>query len=132
MSTLRTSPFLRFALILDAIVSGASALLMVTMSSQLAGLLHLPAALLFYAGVFLVPYAGLLAYLSRRETLPRWTIWTLVVGNVMWAADCVLLALSDWVAPSVLGYVFIATQAIAVVAFAELQYVGMRRSAVAA
>lgn len=132
MSTIRTSPFLRFALLLDAVVSGATALLMVSLSSQLAGLLQLPGALLFYAGAFLVPYAALLAYLSRRETLPRWTVWAVVLGNILWAADCTLLALSGWVAPSALGYAFIAVQAIAVVAFAELQYVGMRRSPAAA
>jgi hypothetical protein len=101
---------------------------MVALSSQLAGLLQLPDALLFYAGAFLVPYAALLAYLSRRETLPRWTVWAVVLGNILWAVDCTLLALSGWVAPSALGYAFIAVQAVAVVAFAELQYVGMRRS----
>ena len=42
--------------------------------------------------------------------------------------DCVILAFSGWVTPSGLGYAFILAQVVVVVAFAELQYVGLRRS----
>ena len=128
MSHIRTSPFLRLALLLDAGVSGATGLLMVILAAQLGEFLQLPRSLLLYAGLFLLPYAGMLAYLSRREILPRWAVWAVVVANVAWAADCVLLAFSGWVSPTLLGYGFILMQAIVVVAFAELQYVGMRRS----
>jgi hypothetical protein len=130
MSQIRTSPFLRLALLLDAGVSGATGLLMVILSVQLGEFLQLPRSLLLYAGLFLLPYAGVLAYLANREALPRWAVWAVVVGNVAWAADCVLLAFSGWVSPSLLGYGFILMQAIVVIAFAELQYVGMRRSVV--
>lgn len=128
MAILHTSPFLRMVLLLDAAVSGAMGVLMASLSSRLAELLQLPASLLFYAGLFLLPYAALLVYLSQRASVPRWTVWAVVLGNVAWAVDCILLPLTGWVAPSTLGYTFIAAHVVAVLAFAELQYLGMRRS----
>jgi hypothetical protein len=128
MIHLRTSPFLRLALLLDAGVTGATGLLMAILSTLLGEFLQLPSSLLLFAGLFLLPYAGALVYLSRRDTLPRWAVWAVVVTNVAWAVDCVLLAFSGWVSPTLLGYGFILMQAIVVIAFAELQYVGMRRS----
>jgi hypothetical protein len=53
-----------------------------------------------------------------------------IVTNVLWAIDSALLAMSGWVEPNALGYAFIIMQALVVVAFAELQYVGLRRSAI--
>jgi hypothetical protein len=37
--------------------------------------------------------------------------------------------LLTWLAPTVLGYVFVIAQATAVAVFGELQFVGLRRSA---
>jgi hypothetical protein len=128
MTLSRPSPFLRFALLADAIASGATGLSMTFFSGTLSGLLSLPADLLFYSGLILVPYAVLVGYLSRRETLPRWTVLAVIVTNALWAADCLLLMFSGWIAPSALGYAFIGMQALVVAAFAELQYVGLRRS----
>jgi hypothetical protein len=128
----RPSAFLRFALVADAIASGATGLAMALFSGALSALLNLPAPLLFYAGLILVPYAAAIAYLSRRKVLPRWAVFAVIVCNVLWAVDSVILAFSGWVAPSALGYAFILMQALVVFAFAEMQYVGLRRSSPAA
>ena len=76
----------------------------------------------------LVPYAALVAYFATRKQLHPSAVWTLIACNVLWGIDCAILAVSGWVAPSALGYAFIVAQVAVVVAFAELQYVGLRRS----
>ena len=129
MTTTRTSRFLRLALLADAIASGATGLQMTLLSGTLAALLNLPEDLLFDAGIVLLPYAAFVGYLSRRETLPRWIVFAVIVCNVLWAADSLILAFSGWIAPNAFGYAFIIFQALVVAVFAELQYIGLRRSA---
>jgi hypothetical protein len=132
MKTLpRTSNFLRFVLMLDAAVSGATGLLMAFLAAPLAKLLNVPEDLLFYAGLVLFPYAAFVAWLARREVVLRSAVWAAIVLNVLWAADCLLLAFGGWLEPNALGYGFIVMQAVVVAAFAELQYVGLRRSVTA-
>jgi hypothetical protein len=128
MTMTRTSRFLRLALLADAIASGATALQMTLLSGTLAALLNLPQDLLLGAGVILLPYAAFVGYLSRRETLPRWVVFAVIVCNVLWAADSLLLAFSSWITPTALGYAFIICQALIVAVFAELQYIGLRKS----
>ena len=55
-------------------------------------------------------------------------VWAVIIGNVLWAGDSILLLLTGWIEPAALGYAFFVTQALAVILFAELQYVGLRRS----
>lgn len=128
--TLHASPpLLRIALLVDAVVSGATGLAMALAAGPGAGLLGLPEPLLRWAGLFLLPYAALLAWLARRDRLPRPLVWAIIGCNALWAIDCLLLLASGWVAPTTLGYVFVIGQAAVVAGFAELQYLGLRRMA---
>lgn len=126
---LTVTPFLRWALLADAVASGATGLLMLVLGDALQSLLGLPGLLLFGAGLFLLPYAALIAWLGLRPNVPRWALRAVIIGNALWALDCVLLAVTGLVSPSMLGVVFLLVQAVVVGAFAELQYVGMRRVA---
>lgn len=119
--------FLRRALILDAVASGATGLLMIAGAGLLEGLLGLPAALLRGAGLVLVPYVAFVVYAGTREAIPRPAVWTIVVANVLWAVASGLLLVSGLVAPTVLGYVFVTGQAVVVALLGELQYMGLRR-----
>ncbi len=56
----------------------------------------------------------------------------MIGANAVWAADCVILLVSGWVAPTGLGYGFVIAQALVVALLAELQYFGLRRNAAAA
>ena len=85
MTMPRTSPFLRWVLLTDAAVSGASGLLMTFIAGPLASLLNVPEALLFYAGLVLFPYAAFVAYLAHREVVLRSAVWAAIVLNVLWA-----------------------------------------------
>jgi len=127
----RSSSLLRRALIADAVASGASGLLMTLGAGLLERLLAVPATLLQYAGLGLLPYTALLAWLATRENPPRAAVWAVIACNGLWAANCLMLAFAGWVEPTGLGYGFILAQAVAVVLFAELQYGGLRRSTAA-
>jgi len=128
MALFGLSPFLRRALLADALISGATGLLMLIGANVLASLLGLPEALLRYAGLVLLPYGSLVAYVATREQLRRWAVWAVIVANAIWAVDSIILLLSGWLTPNALGYAFIIFQALVVAAFAEIQYIGMRRS----
>lgn len=131
MTTFRPSDFLRRVLLADALTSGASGLLMTFGAGPLEGALGLPAGLVRYAGLALLPFAAFVAYLAARESLPRAAVWAVVALNALWAADSLLLLAGGWVSPTALGTAFVVAQAVVVAAFAELEYVGMRRSAAA-
>jgi len=127
-----SSTFLHRALMLDAAASGATGLLVVVGAGLLEGLLGLPAALLRGAGLVLVPYVAFVAYAGTRETISRPAVWTIIAANVLWAAASAMLLVSDWVAPTALGYAFIIGQAVVVALLGELQYVGLRPPAATA
>lgn len=126
MSTIPMSVFLRRVLWADALVSGAAGALMLFGAALLAPLLALPVALLVPAGAVLVLYAGALAWLARKPALPRAAVWSLVAINVLWAVDCLWVSLGGAFTPTVLGHAFIGAQVVAVLGFAELQYLALR------
>lgn len=129
MSLSSLSPLLRRTLIADAAISGTTGLLMIAFANTLSELLGVPVALMRYAGVSLLPFAALLVYLARRESLSRAVVWVVIACNALWAVDSILIMLIGWVEPTVLGQAFIIAQALIVALFAEVQYLGLRRSA---
>lgn len=126
------APLLRQALLADAVTSAACAALLIGGAGFLEGLLGLPAALLRGAGLVLLPFVALVAFLGTRERLPRMAVLAVIGLNALWAADSLLLLVSGWVAPTAAGTVFVIAQAVAVAMYAELQFMGLRRSVAAA
>ena len=123
------SPFLRNALLLDAVASGATAILAMGGASFLSPWLGLPADLLFWSGIVLVPFVAFLVAMARRDTLARMTLIDIIGINVLWVVASFGLLVSGLVSPTMLGIAFVSAQAIAVALFAELQFIGMRRGA---
>ena len=128
-AALRSARLLHLALLADAAASGATGLLMVAGAGSLAGLLGLPEDLLRYAGLILLPFAAAVAWLGTRATISRGLAWTVVAVNAAWVLESVVLLLTGWVAPTGLGYAFVLVQAAAVLALAEAQFIGLRRTA---
>ena len=120
--------FLRRILLADAVISGATGLLMAVGAVSLEGLLGVPATLLRYAGWSLVPFAVLVASLSRHAAPPRAGVLAVIGLNAAWVAASLLMLLPGWIHPNGLGYAFIVGQAAAVAVLAEFQYAGLRRS----
>ncbi|MBB5054948.1 hypothetical protein HNQ36_004959 [Afipia massiliensis] len=123
------SLFLRRALQIDAIFSGAAALLLVFGAGFLASLLNLPEAFLRNTGLVLVVFALGVGYLASRDMMSKTAVWAVIAINAVWTIDSIVLLASGWVSPNLLGQAFIVMQAIAVGVFAELEFVGLRKSA---
>lgn len=125
--TFHPSPFLRYALMADAAVSGFTGLLMAVGAGSLSTMFGLPFALLLGAGLMLLPFAAFAAWIGRREVIAACFVWAVIALNLVWAADSILLLISGWVTPTGLGYGFVVFQALVVLAFAEAQFIGLRR-----
>ena len=122
------SLFLRRAIQADAIFSGMSALLLTFGAGALAPWLNLPETLLRETGLFLIAYAALVGWLGTRQSMPKPLVVIVISGNAAWTLASIALLFSGAVSPNLLGEIVVVAQAIATGVFAELQYVGLRKS----
>ena len=125
---IQPSTFLSRALLADAIFSGVSAAGLTLGASLLAPLLNLPEALLRETGLFLIGYAALVGWLGTRSSVPNVLVLIVIAGNAAWTLGSIALLFSGAVTPNLLGELFVVAQAIATGVFAELQYIGLRKS----
>jgi hypothetical protein len=125
---IQPSLLLRRAIQADAIFSGVSAVLLTFGAAELAPWLNLPEALLRESGLFLIAYTALVGWLGTRQAMPKPLVLIVIAGNAAWTIASIGLLFSSVVTPNLLGEAFVAMQAIAVGALAELQYIGWRRS----
>lgn len=130
MRTVHPSRLLTFALVVDAVGSGALALLQLGLPDAMARQSLLPAPLMLGTGAFMLAYAATLAWLARRETLPVAVVAVIAIGNLAWALACAAVAASvvGGLDPSGAGRAYLALQGVAVTAFAVLQAMGLRQS----
>lgn len=125
--TIVPTSFLRRVWWADAAVSAFVGAAMAVAAAPLGELIGLPARLLAVAGLSLLPYAAFLAWLATRAALPRGAAWTPILLNVVWAVDCIALAAMQ-PAPGPLLIGFVAMHVVTVLAFAELEFSGLRRA----
>ena len=121
-----TTPFLRFALAADAGASGATALLMIAGAGFAASFTDLPAGLLFWAGLALVPYIAFVIWTATRADIPRLAVQAIIEINLLWAIASFALLATDFIAPNGLGIAFVALQALAVLGLGVLQWIALR------
>lgn len=122
------STFLRRALLADTVFSGVAALGFTFGASAFATLFSLPEALLRETGLFLIAYTVLVGSLASRAAVPKQLVLLVVFGNAAWTVGSIALLLSGTVSPNFAGELMVVAQAIATGVFAELQYVGLRKS----
>ena len=127
---IRVNKFLRFVLLADAATCLACGLLLTAGRSFLPDLLGLPADLMSYAGVSLFPFAAFLIYAATRKSTSKTMIWATIGLNLLWTIDSFLILLTGYVSPTTIGYIFIVCQAIGVLLFADLEFIGMRKAEV--
>lgn len=123
------SIMLRQIVLVDGLVSGAMGALLIVAAGPLSGLTGLSAAFLFWVGVALMPWVAGLVWLGRREPLNRSGVEAVIALNALWVVASIGVLVAGPFAPTVFGYIFIIAQALAVAAFAELQFTGLRRTA---
>jgi hypothetical protein len=127
MSRLPVS-FLGRVLLADAVLSGATGLLMLVGAGPLSSLLELPVGLLRGAGLVLLPFVAFVFWLSQKPVPNRAAVWAVVLVNAVWVVDSVGLAFGGMVSPNALGLAFVLGQAAVVAVFAELGFVALRNS----
>ena len=88
------SPFLRRALLADAVFSGVSALALTFGAGAFAKLLNLPEALLLETGLFLIAYAALVGWLGTRQSMLKALVLIVIVGNAAWTLASIALLFS--------------------------------------
>jgi len=129
--TISISRFLRLTLLADAVASGLTGLLLLAGAGLLESLLGLPVGLMREAGLVLVPYVAFVGWLASRSSTSVWSIDAVIACNAVWALASVLLLVSGFVSPTLLGYAFVVVQAAAVALFGVLQYTALRTSGTA-
>ena len=121
-----SSSLLRFALKLDAVVTGANGLAYLAAASLLDSPLGLPESTLRLVGAFLLVFAGAVWWVGSRPEIRLGAVWVVVGANALWVLDSLLVAATDWSTPTTLGTVWIVLQALVVAGFAALQAVAAR------
>lgn len=124
--TIRNTPFLRNTLLADAAMGATASAATIFGAGILAPLLSLPSALLFWAGVALIPYVVFLLVLARSEQIAPVWLREIVFLNWLWVAASVGILLFAPIEPNMLGVAFILAQAVGVAAFAWLEALPLR------
>ena len=70
----------------------------------------------------------LVVLVAARPSVAVTAVNAIIATNAVWTAASVLLLVSGWVSPTVLGVAFVLAQALAVGAFAVIQYVCLRQA----
>jgi len=129
MPTKSALPSLRTLLLIDAATCAALGLVLDLGAAPIAALTGLPAGLLLYAGLALLPIAAFLALIALRPTLQPIGGRLAIAGNAAWIAASLALLASGWGAPNGLGVTFVLIQALAVAGLTLLELAALRRSA---
>lgn len=122
------SSFLRRALIADAVFSGVAALGFTFGAGAFAPLFNLAEMLLREVGLFLIVYAAFVGWLGTRQSMMKALVLIVITGNAAWTLGSIALLFSGAVSPNLFGMAMVVAQAIATGVFAELQYIGLRKS----
>ena len=122
------SSFLRRALLADAVFSGVSAVGLTFGAGIFAALFSLPEVFLREVGLFLIAYAAFVGWLGTRQTMMKVLVLIVIIGNAAWTLGSIALLFSGAVSPNLPGMIMVVAQAIATGVFAELQYIGLRKS----
>lgn len=126
--SIAVTPYVRNILLLDGLVSGAAGVVMAAGASLLSPWLALPADLLFWAGIVLLPWCAALVFLAQREAISRMVMLDVIGINALWVAASFGIMIVGIVEPSLLGVLFVTAQALTVALFVALQLGVMRRA----
>jgi hypothetical protein len=114
---------LKFALKLDGVASFALGLLTLLIRPEIG----MPVGWQIGLGSFCVVYGAGVFFLGTRATPDRRIVLLVIIGNVVWAADSILTAELAWFPLTGIGVALVLAQGLAVLGFAVLQFVGLRR-----
>ena len=117
------------AILIDAAATTATAVLLLTARNLLYPYFGLTSPrLLDVAAVAFIAYAAIIALAARQPVVSRATLMTIVAANVGYVLASIAALLVFWPQLHVVGRVLIVAVALAVEAFAALQYVAARKA----
>ena len=124
--------FLRRALALDSASCALLGILLTAAAAPLAPVFGLSEELLRGAGMVLLPLAAFFAWLASRPAPASPLVWLVIVGNIAWTAESLVLLAQQSERVTTLGGLFVSAQALAVLVLAGLEYTGLKRMKLAA
>jgi hypothetical protein len=121
------SSLLRLVLKLDAVASGSLGALSLAAGPVLDDLLGTPLALLVPVGLFLIAWAAALWIIASRPRIGKTAVRAVILLNLLYAMDCVVVVAAGWFPLSALGTAFVLFQAAAVTLFAAAQLYALQK-----
>jgi hypothetical protein len=112
---------LQTLLAIDSATCAAMGTLLLAAAGPVNTLTRLPAPLLRWAGLVLLPIAAFMAVLTRLQSVPRWSVMLVVAGNVGWVLASIALPVTQLIQPNALGWSFLFAQAAVVAVLARLE-----------
>lgn len=119
---------LKNVLLLNAVSSGVTGLILAALSGTVASLFEVTQALPFLSvGLFLVFFAVLVFYAATRQVVNSPLVWSIVLLDSLWVVSSLLIVSLQLFVISFLGYLLISGVAAWVALMAFLQYSGLRK-----
>lgn len=115
---------LKFALKLDGVASFLLGLLTLLIRPEVG----MPTGWQIGLGLFCVVYGVAVFILGTRATPDRRIVLLIIIGNLVWGADSILTAELKWFPLTDAGVAMVLAQGLAVIGFAALQFIGLRRA----
>ncbi|SFR12513.1 hypothetical protein SAMN04488564_103820 [Lentzea waywayandensis] len=115
---------LKFALKLDGVASFTLGLLTLLIRPEVG----MPVGWQIGLGTFCVVYGVGVFFLGTRATPDRRIVLLVIIGNLVWGLDSILTAELAWFPLTDSGVALVLAQGLAVIGFAVLQYVGLKRA----
>jgi hypothetical protein len=120
---------LRLALRADAVLSAAAGAVFLLAAGPLSGELGLSTGALRLLGALFVGYGGLVWLIAAQARINRRLAWVVVAGNTAWAVVSVIALIAGWLPLTAAGVVVAVLLALTTSVLADLQYLGLRRTA---
>ncbi|MEM9964758.1 MAG: hypothetical protein AAGC58_05365 [Asticcacaulis sp.] len=92
----------------------------------------LPASILLWAGILLLPIAAFMAFAGSKSFVPPWATTVIILGNIGWVIASLLLPIVAALSLTPLGWMLLLGQAGFVTVMAALEYKAARRPLVLA
>ncbi|MBP1859080.1 hypothetical protein [Rhizobium herbae] len=112
---------LKTLLTVDAVTCAAMGAALLAAAVPASAITQIPQGLLQGAGLSLLPIAAFMAVTAMFALASRWAVGLVILGNLLWVAVSILLPLSGFIAPNVLGWSFLLGQAFIVAVLAKLE-----------
>lgn len=121
-----TDSLLRFALRLDAVLTGVAGIVGIPLAEWMAEKSGTSAAFEYSLSAFFIAYGLVVLALAQLPELRKPGI-AVIAANLLYTVGAVVFVVSDWMPLTTIGVVGTLATGVYTLVFAELQYQGLRR-----